>query len=351
MALKRLFAQRLFGKSRITNSAATNCRVSSPCTAALSKATTTSKKLASDPSDDGIFRRYFHNQSGATSGAAALRFLPTGETLLERIREMDIARSRQAAAAKKKEEEEKEEEACLTVKDAVKILKVSQLEIIKARLREIEKDQISYSEFVEICRKECSRKDEANEFAKMLDQSGSVIVIGNIVYIRPEQVVKAIQSLIPSSVSMSPRKIDDDELEEMAKAKAAIDREAKWLVQRELWCGLGCFVVQTAALMRLTFWELSWDVMEPICFFITSMQFISAYAFFLRTSIEPSFEGFFRSRFVAKQKRLMRANNFDVQRYDRLMEEKKKKAAAAASYNGSESHHAVAGFTTSPAMQ
>lgn len=101
---------------------------------------------------------------------------------------MDIARNRQSAAAEKKKEAE-EEERRLTVKDAVKILRVSQLEFIKARLREIEKDHISYSEFMEICSNECSSDDQAIEFAKMLDQSGSVIVLGNIVYLRPEQVI------------------------------------------------------------------------------------------------------------------------------------------------------------------
>jgi len=77
-------------------------------------------------------------------------------------------------------------------------------------------------------------------------------------------------------------------------------------------------VVQTAAFMRLTFWELSWDVMEPICFYVTSFYFMLGYAFFLRTSKEPSFEGFFQSRFSAKQKRLIKACNFDLEKYNEL---------------------------------
>lgn len=126
--------------------------------------------------------------------------------------------------------------------------------------------------------------------------------------------VKAIQSLIPTSHTPSDPRI----FQEMEEQKAAIDREARALVQQELWCGLGCFVLQTAAFMRLTFWELSWDVMEPICFFVTSMQFMAGYAFFLRTSKEPSFEGFFRSRFVVKQRRLIKARNFDIGKYNEL---------------------------------
>ena len=46
---------------------------------------------------------------------------------------------------------------------------------------------------------------------------------------------------------------------------------------------------------------------------------MAGYAFFLRTSRDPSFEGFFESRFAAKQRRLMRLENFDVVRFLELL--------------------------------
>lgn len=101
---------------------------------------------------------------------------------------MDIARSRIERESPRQEAPPPPAEARLTVKDAAKILKISQLELIKARLRKIEEDHISYSELVEICAKESASEEHAIEFAKMLDQSGSVIVLGNTVYTRPEQV-------------------------------------------------------------------------------------------------------------------------------------------------------------------
>lgn len=131
------------------------------------------------------------------------------------------------------------------------------------------------------------------------------------------QVAKSIQALlrVPGVKEYeSVRK----ELEEMEKEKAAIDNRADTLVRRELWGGLGFLLLQTAALMRLTFWELSWDVMEPICFYLTSMYFMGGYTFFLRTSKEPSFEAFYQSRFITKQKRQMKLHNFDIARYNEL---------------------------------
>ena len=58
--------------------------------------------------------------------------------------------------------------------------------------------------------------------------------------------------------------------------------------------------------------------MEPICFYVTSAYFMVGYAFFIRTSREPSFEGFFQSRFRVKQMKIMKMEGFDVEKYIRL---------------------------------
>lgn len=108
------------------------------------------------------------------------------------------------------------------------------------------------------------------------------------------------------------------EFEQLEIIKSDIDKRADDLVRKELWAGLGLIMAQTIGFFRLTFWELSWDVMEPICFYVTSTYFMAGYAFFLRTSKEPSFEGFYKSRFETKQKRLIKMLDFDIDRYTKL---------------------------------
>jgi calcium uniporter protein, mitochondrial len=120
----------------------------------------------------------------------------------------------------------------------------------------------------------------------------------------------------PTMINSKDSKIK--ELEQLKREKALIDDRAEKLVNVELWCGLGLLAIQTLGFMRLTFWELSWDVMEPVCFYVTSFYFMAGYAFFLRTSRDPSFEGFFESRFASKQKKLMKKHNFDLQRFNKL---------------------------------
>lgn len=126
------------------------------------------------------------------------------------------------------------------------------------------------------------------------------------------------EKMISESIIATPNDPRRKELEEMEKKKGIIDEKASSLVKGELYCGLGFILLQTLGFMRLTFWELSWDVMEPICFFVTSLHFAIAYGFFLRTSKEPSFEGYFRRRFEVKQKKLMKIHNFDVEKYNQL---------------------------------
>ncbi|KAH6823025.1 calcium uniporter [Perilla frutescens var. hirtella] len=126
-------------------------------------------------------------------------------------------------------------------------------------------------------------------------------------------------TLISQSIALpnDPRRA---ELENLENQKCIIDEKARSLVRGELYCGLSLLMVQTLGFMRLTFWELNWDVMEPICFFVTSLHFALAYGFFLRTSKEPSFEGYFQRRFKVKQNKLMKIHKFDMERYNKLCE-------------------------------
>ncbi|KAM7269650.1 hypothetical protein ACFE04_025147 [Oxalis oulophora] len=205
----------------------------------------------------------------------------------------------------------------VTMEDTKKLLKLYHIEKLRKKLKKIPESQIEYSEFVQICSEESKDKHEGLEFARMLNECGSVIVFGNIVLLKPDQVIKSIESLISHLIE----KPDDPrrkELEELHNIKLSIDREAMTQVRKEISLGLGYFVLQTLGCMRLTFVNWTWDVMEPICYFVTSIHFAIAYSFFLKTSTEPSFEGYSRRRFQTKQNKLIELKNFDVNRYNKL---------------------------------
>lgn len=318
MAFKKTLAQRLFNITKISSQNLTNCRISSSSVRGGVSSTSTESDISPEPGDNtGIFRRFLHKRTGFEPKQTGFKSELHNGNLVEKLREMDIGRSRISLEGLKPPATERTAEDGVSVSDVKKLLKVAQLELVKSKLRDTGKSCITVSEFIRICSEYCSDHDQAVKIAKMLDDSAAVIILGDIVFLRPEQVAKTIQSLFPTHGAKVPDSIRK-EYEEMQKKKLAIDKKADTLVRRELWGGLGFLIVQTVGFMRLTFWELNWDVMEPICFYLTSMYFMAGYTFFLRTAKEPSFEGFYEARFNSKQKRLMKLHNFDLEKYNKL---------------------------------
>lgn len=55
------------------------------------------------------------------------------------------------------------------------------------------------------------------------------------------------------------------------------------------WLGLALMGAQFGVLARLTWWEYSWDIMEPVTYFITYGTTLAMYAYFVLTrQVRPS---------------------------------------------------------------
>ncbi|KAH0940557.1 hypothetical protein HID58_000194 [Brassica napus] len=321
MAMRKLLSQRMFNVSKIASQGLMNCRISSSSLAVRTRVPKEPGEATVDPEPADSWMDM------------TMMKTPFGESLREKLRENDRIRLdgllppplKHAAAAA-----EKTEALGLTVNDAKKLLRAAQIEVVKTKLMETGRSWIPYNEFVGLCNDSCLDPAQGPWIAKMLDDTGNVIVLGDYVCLRPDQVTKSIEGLLPLPQIRNPNDPRRKELKELEATKKVIDEKAHSLVRRELWAGLGYLILQTAGFMRLTFWELTWDVMEPICFYVTSVYFMAGYAFFLRTAKEPSFEGFYESRFEAKQRKLMKSQDFDVGRYDELKKMFNPKPSSAA---------------------
>lgn len=190
MALKKTLAQRLFNISKISTQSLANCLISSSSAQARNPPKPNRASIAPDPGDDGIFRRFLHKR--AVPQPSEQRSLPIGENLMNKLKSMGIVQDRirldaltpPAAVA----ERSPEARPGLSVEGVRKLLRAAQLEAVKSRLREIQRSWIAYSEFVSICGEGCSDAEVGRGIAKQLDESGCVIVLGNVVFLRPEQV-------------------------------------------------------------------------------------------------------------------------------------------------------------------
>ncbi|KAL8497623.1 hypothetical protein ACS0TY_021090 [Phlomoides rotata] len=312
MALRRTLSKRLFYAGTPPIPPPSNDVVKSHC----------HREFIASPdsaASTGFLRRFLQRRAINNHSSPSLPSfltLPVGEKLREKLMSINAHQrpyfdELSPAAA--------EEGIRIGVVEAKRVLRFVQMEQIREKLRNIPASSISYDEFVAICGDASGNRGMSVEFAKALDKSGNVIVLGGIVFLHPDQVAKSMERVISESIAMpnDPRR---KELENLEKQKARIDEKARSIVRGELYCGLGFLVVQTLGFMRLTFWELSWDVMEPICFFVASIHFAAAYLFFLTTSKQPSFESYFHTRFTVKQNKLMKTHNFDIKRYNQLCE-------------------------------
>ncbi|KAL0302681.1 UNVERIFIED_CONTAM: Calcium uniporter protein 4, mitochondrial [Sesamum angustifolium] len=324
MSLRRTLSKRLLGGAIIPDfSSQITTTLEQASIPPLSKAPARTHFHRDFRASSGFFRRFLQrraiNNHSSPSSLSSFLTLPVGETLREKLKSLNTSDDHHLRLDGPNPPLPPPPSARfgMSVADAKRFLKFAQLEKIRERVRNIPASTIQHGEFVRICSDVCGNTEAGLESAKALDESGNVIVLGGVVFLRPDQVAKSMERLVSESIGLpeDPRR---EELGRLENQKAQIDQKAQSLVRGELYCGLGFFAVQTLGFMRLTFWELSWDVMEPICFFVTSFHFALAYVFFLRTSTEPSFEGYFHRRFKVKQKKLMALHNFDIERYNHL---------------------------------
>ena len=59
------------------------------------------------------------------------------------------------------------------------------------------------------------------------------------------------------------------ELEPLENQRQEIIRHASDRTNLLTWAGLGLMACQFGILARLTWWEYSWDIMEPVTYFVT----------------------------------------------------------------------------------
>lgn len=196
MAFNKTLAHRLFNISQISSQSLTKCRISSSSPGARVPPTTSTANIAHDPGDNAVFRRFLHKRAVSQPAISPeLRELAAAGNMVEKFKSLGIAPDRirldclrpPACGSLALDSDRCNVKNGLTVEDARKLLKVARIEMVKWKLREIQKSWVPYSEFVRVCCQGCDDPVQGLEIARMLDESGTVIVLGNVVYLWPEQ--------------------------------------------------------------------------------------------------------------------------------------------------------------------
>lgn len=108
------------------------------------------------------------------------------------------------------------------------------------------------------------------------------------------------------------------ELEPYEKAKNEVAEKSKKWTNNLTYLGLGAMGLQFGLLARLTWWEYSWDIMEPVTYFVGYGSAIAMFAYYILTKQEYVFPDVVDREFLLSVNRHATKRNLDISRYNEL---------------------------------
>ncbi|XP_028302058.1 calcium uniporter protein, mitochondrial-like [Gouania willdenowi] len=111
------------------------------------------------------------------------------------------------------------------------------------------------------------------------------------------------------------------ELSPLEKMKAQLSRTADFRATRAIWTGMAALSVQGGALAWLTWWVYSWDVMEPVTYFITYGTSMGVFAYFTLTKQDYVYPDAKDRQFLRYFYKEASKKNFNVTKYNELKDQ------------------------------
>lgn len=115
----------------------------------------------------------------------------------------------------------------------------------------------------------------------------------------------------------------EDKISGMEGLKHQCEKEAHAGARRMAITGFGMLVVYWGAVARLTFWDVGWDVMEPVTYLSGLTTVILGYLWFLYQGREVSYSSVLAQSISKRRGSLYKAHGFDIERWIDLTSERK----------------------------
>uniref|UniRef100_A0A0K8VE55 Calcium uniporter protein, mitochondrial n=2 Tax=Bactrocera latifrons TaxID=174628 RepID=A0A0K8VE55_BACLA len=125
---------------------------------------------------------------------------------------------------------------------------------------------------------------------------------------KEHELVKKIENL---KFEIAPLEMEKQELAKLAQRKTVV----------ATWVGLSLMAVQFGVLARLTWWEYSWDIMEPVTYFVTYGTTMALYAYYCLTKSEYTYETVRNRLFLITMHKKAKRKSFDIEKYNQLRRE------------------------------
>ncbi|XP_029807187.1 calcium uniporter regulatory subunit MCUb, mitochondrial [Suricata suricatta] len=111
------------------------------------------------------------------------------------------------------------------------------------------------------------------------------------------------------------------QLQPLEQIKAGIEARSEAKTSGLLWAGLALLSVQGGALAWLTWWVYSWDIMEPVTYFITFANSMVFFAYFIVTRQDYTYSAVKSRQFLHFFHKKSKRERFDVVQYNKLKED------------------------------
>ncbi|ESO88982.1 hypothetical protein LOTGIDRAFT_203141 [Lottia gigantea] len=108
------------------------------------------------------------------------------------------------------------------------------------------------------------------------------------------------------------------QIEPLEKTKDELVQQSGQFTRGLIWVGCGFMAVQFGILARLTWWDYSWDIMEPVTYFITYGTSIAMFAYFVLCKHECNYGEVKDRQFLLKFYKEAQKKNFDIKKYNDL---------------------------------
>ncbi|KAK3573326.1 hypothetical protein QTP86_022719, partial [Hemibagrus guttatus] len=110
----------------------------------------------------------------------------------------------------------------------------------------------------------------------------------------------------------------NSQIRPLEKVKEELSRKAERRTTWVLWGGMAYMATQFGVLARLTWWEYSWDIMEPVTYFITYGTAMAMYAYFVLTRQEYIYPDARDRQYLLFFHKGVKRTRFDVEKYNKL---------------------------------
>ncbi|KAA8495277.1 Calcium uniporter protein, mitochondrial [Porphyridium purpureum] len=185
--------------------------------------------------------------------------------------------------------------------DLKQIINRSTVIRLRRHLELQERQSMSKAEFLELCSHHGLEDAAAEQLLTDFDAAGVVFhmpsataqELRNSVLLEPDKLLPPVAHAYESTLEEHVREELvqlEAEFEPYRQPLALVRSKAKQRANAVLCGGLAALVGQTALYYRLTFVDLSWEVIEPIAWFTGQCVMLATYVYFIRTGRENSYQ-------------------------------------------------------------